>query len=323
MSRLVSVIIEWENAKLSDLERAERMLAQLGTQMAEAARKRHLRAELLVLYDSDAVDPAVPRTAISSQIDAATWPGTIQLVPAPGQRYYEQKNKGAKLSSGEILVFLDSDVVPEKGWLAGLLAALDDPNVGIVGGETYHATDTLHDKLFAAFWTFPTQRPSRGVYSHKNFYANNLAVRREIFVANLYPDAPAYRGQCSELAKSMRDQGFRIFRQGDSRVSHPPPEGAWTFVVRALCQGHDVVHWKNQRRFGALLSTNPAASLLRLVRQLGEVLVRVATRARAVGLGPLGVLAAIGVGFAYYTCKFAGEVVSFFAPGAIRNNLSV
>jgi hypothetical protein len=323
MSRLVSVIIEWENAKLSELDRAERMLARLGAQMAEAARKRDLRAELLVLYDSDGVDPAVPRTAIDSQIDEAVWPGTIQLIPAPGQRYYEQKNKGAKLSSGEILIFLDSDVVPDEGWLEGLLAALDDPNVGVVGGETYHATDTLHDKLFAAFWTFPTKRPSRGVFRYKNFYANNLAVRREIFLANPYPDAPAYRGQCSALAKSMRSQGIAIFRQGDSCVSHPPPEGARTFVVRALCQGYDAIYWKGQRRHGALLNTNPVASFLRFIRQLGEVLTRVATRARAVGLGPLGVLAAIGMGFAYYVCKFAGEVVSFFTPGVIRRNLSV
>ena len=78
----VSIVIEWENAKLSDLERAERMLAQLGRQMAEAARRRNLVAELLVLYDSDAVDPAVPRTAIERQIDAAAWPGTVQLVQA-------------------------------------------------------------------------------------------------------------------------------------------------------------------------------------------------------------------------------------------------
>jgi hypothetical protein len=66
MPKLVSVIVEWENAKLSDLDRAERMLAQLGRQMAEVARKRALEAELLVLYDSDEIDPAVPRAALSS-----------------------------------------------------------------------------------------------------------------------------------------------------------------------------------------------------------------------------------------------------------------
>jgi glycosyltransferase involved in cell wall biosynthesis len=321
--RLVSVVIEWENAKLSDLARAERMLAELGRQMAEAARRRNLSAELLVLYDSDAVDPSVPRTAIEARLDAAAWPGSIQLVPAPGQRYYEQKNKGASLASGEIVVFLDSDVVPDAGWLEGLLAALDDPAVGIVGGETYHATDTLHDKLFAAFWTFPTRRPSRGLYRYKHFYANNLAVRRALILAHPFPDAPAYRGQCAALAKSLMRKDIAIFRQGASTVSHPPPEGVRTFFVRALCQGHDSIYWKSQRPLGAFLNASPLGSLLRFVRQIWEVLVRVATRARTVGLGPLGILAAIGLGFAYYVCKLAGELVAFFAPGVIRRNLSV
>jgi glycosyltransferase involved in cell wall biosynthesis len=299
------------------------MLAQLGRQMAEEARKRDLSAELIVLYDSDAIDPAVPSTAIETQIDRAAWPGPIKLVPAPGQRYYEQKNKGAKLASGEIVIFLDSDVVPDEGWLEGLLAALDDPEIGIVGGETYHATDTLHDKLFAAFWTFPTRRPSRGLYRYKNFYANNFAVRRELFLAHPFPDAPAYRGQCAALAKSLMLQGTAIYRQGASRVSHPPPEGARTFVARALCQGYDSVYWRGQRRFGPLLDANPIGSLLRFVRELWEVLVRVATRARTIGLEPLGILAAIGMGFAFYALTLAGEVVAFFAPGVIRNYLSV
>jgi hypothetical protein len=318
----ISVVIEWENAKLSDLRRAERMLARLGAQMGEAARTRGLTAELIVLYDSDAIDPAVPGAAVASQIDAAAWPGTIRIVPAPGRRYYEQKNKGARLASGDIVVFLDSDVVPEVGWLEGLLAALDDPEVAVVGGETYHATDTFHDKLFAAFWTFPTRRPPRGLYRYRHFYANNLAVRREIFLANPFPAAPAFRGQCSALARSLRGQGIPIHRQGDSCVSHPPPNGARAFFVRALCQGHDAVYWKGQGRL-ALLHANPAASLLRFFRHLGQVVVKVATRARTVGLGPLGALAAIGVGLGYYLCKLAGEMVALVAPGAIRNNLSV
>jgi hypothetical protein len=322
-SPFVSVVIEWENARLSDLGRAERMLAQLGRQMAETARKRGLTAELLVLYDSDAVDPDVPRTAIAAQIDASVWPGSIRIVPAPGQRYYEQKNKGATLASGAVVIFLDSDVVPDEGWLEGLLAALDDPDVGIVGGETYHATDTFHDKLFAAFWTFPTRRPSRGLYRHKHFYANNLAVRRALILAHPFPDAPAYRGQCAALAKSLMRRGIAIYRQSASTVSHPPPEGVRTFFVRALCQGYDSVYWKSRRPLGAFFNASPPGSLLRFVRQLWEVVVRVVTRARTVGLGPLGIVAAIGLGFAYYVCKLVGELVAFFVPGVIRRNLSV
>jgi hypothetical protein len=323
MSKLVSVIVEWENAKLSDLDRAQRMLAQLGAQMVETARKRSLEAELLVLYDSDEIDPDIPRTAIAGRIDEAAWPGTIELVPAPGKRYYEQKNAGAQQAKGEILVFLDRDVVPDAGWLDGLLTALDDPTIDFVGGEAYHATETLHDRLFAAFWGFPTRHPSRGVYRRQSFYANNVAVRRETFLANPFPDAAAYRGQCAQLAKSMGSRGIAVYRQGASAVSHPPPRGARTFVVRALCQGHDTVYWKSRQRFGALLHTNPAASTLRWLRALWHVLLKVATRARTVGLGPLGALAAVGMGFAYYSCKLGGEVIAFLAPEVIRKNLSV
>jgi hypothetical protein len=324
MAKRISVVVEWENARLSELARAERMLARLGGQMAEVAPRRGLEAELIVLYDSDAVDPAVPQTAVATHLDAAAWPGPVRLVAAPGQRYYEQKNEGAALSSGEILVFLDSDVVPEDGWLEAMLAALDDPQVAVVGGEAYHATDTLHDRLFAAFWAFPIRRPSRGVYRCGQFYANNLAVRREAFEADPFPDAPAFRGQCYALAKSLLRKGIPIHRQGDARVSHPPPRGVRTFFVRALCHGHDTVYWRRRdRRPGLLGGANPAVALLRWLWHLREVLVRVATRARAVGLGPLGALAAIGLGFAFYTCKLAGELVSFFAPGLIRDNLSV
>jgi hypothetical protein len=229
-------------------------------------------------------------------------------VPAPGKRYYEQKNAGAELARGEILIFLDSDVVPDAGWLDGLLGALDDPNVDFVGGDAYR---------------FPTRHPSRGVYRRQQFYANNLAVRRKVFLANPFPAATAYRGQCAQLAKSMSRKGIPVYRQGDAAVSHPPPRGARTFVVRALCQGHDTIYWKRRYRLGPLLHANPVVSLLRWLLALWRVLRKVAMRARTVGLGPLGALAAVGMGFAYYSCKLAGEVIAFFAPGVIRRNLSV
>ena len=74
---------------------------------------------------------------------------------------------------------------------------------------------------------------------------------------------------------------------------------------------------------GHAYTTVACDALARFMRQLWEVLVRVATRARTVGLGPLGILAAVAMGFAFYALKLTGEVVAFFAPGLIRNNLSV
>ncbi|GAA4904372.1 mycofactocin system glycosyltransferase [Actinomycetospora succinea] len=41
------------------------------------------------------------------------------------------RNTGAAASSGDLVAFLDSDVVPEPGWLAPLLGHLADPAVGL------------------------------------------------------------------------------------------------------------------------------------------------------------------------------------------------
>jgi glycosyltransferase involved in cell wall biosynthesis len=320
----ISVIVEWENAKLSDLDRARRMLNQLGRQMAALARKREIKAELILLYDGEAVDRAIPKAAVAANIPAVTWPGTIQIANAPGKRYYEQKNVGAKLSTGETIVLLDSDVVPDDGWLEGLIRAMDDPSIQIVGGETYHATETFHDRLFAAFWTFGVRQPSRHVYRYKNFYANNVAMRRALFLSNPFPDAPSNRGQCSALARRLREKNIPIYRQGDSTVSHPPPEGMKTFVARALCQGYDAMYWKRQAGFvRAFFSANPLAALWRFLRNCANVVKKVVTRFRKVGLGMGGAAAALGVGFGFYFFKFVGEVVSFFAPGLIRDNLAI
>lgn len=320
----ISVIIEWENAKLSELDRAERMLSQLGRQMAAAAAARGIEAELIVLFDSEAIDEAVPRNAVETQIPAGAWPGPIRFEPAPGQHYYEQKNTGAKLATGAYLIFLDSDVIPEEGWLEALLDAVEDTNLGFVGGEAYHATDSFYDRLFAGFWTFLPRGDGRSLYKTSTFYANNLAVRRELFLANPYPDTSAYRGQCTELARGLRRGGVPIHRSGDAKVSHPPPVGFATFFVRAICQGYDAVYWRRRKqRFGSLLNANPIAAFLRFVGHIGRVLQNVVTRARRVGLGPLGALTAIGAGIVYYVAYFAGEVVAFFAPDLIRRNLNV
>ncbi|WP_395645446.1 glycosyltransferase [Terricaulis sp.] len=323
MMQTVSVIIEWENAKLSELERANEMLVRLGKQMIALAQKRDIKAELIVLYDNDEIDASVPKTAVGEAIPSAEWPGVIKFVEAPHQRYYEQKNTGADLATGDLLIFLDSDVVPDEGWLEGLITAMDDPKITICGGETYHATDTYNDRIFAAFWTFTPKKPNNGIYTYKNFYANNFAVRRAYFLTHKFPDASAYRGQCSMLARRLREEKMPIYRQGASTVSHPPPVGARTFIVRAVCQGYDTVYWKNQRPLGMLLNTNPVASLVRLIRQWFNVFVKVAKRAGKVGLGPLGALNAIGAGIAFYWWKFVGEVVAFFTPNVIRSNLSV
>lgn len=60
----------------------------------------------------------------------------LKVLPTTGKRYYELKNYGATHIRSDVLVFLDSDVIPEDGWLEALLEAIKQPG-GRCGGRQY------------------------------------------------------------------------------------------------------------------------------------------------------------------------------------------
>jgi GT2 family glycosyltransferase/glycosyltransferase involved in cell wall biosynthesis len=52
------------------------------------------------------------------------------------QGFSRGNNQGAEAAVGEVLVFLNNDIVVTEGWLSGLLRHLEDPQVGMVGPVT-------------------------------------------------------------------------------------------------------------------------------------------------------------------------------------------
>ena len=58
------------------------------------------------------------------------------VLNARNRGFAAANNQGIALARGEVLVLLNNDTVVSSGWLAGLLAHLDDPSVGLVGPVT-------------------------------------------------------------------------------------------------------------------------------------------------------------------------------------------
>jgi len=118
----------------------------------------------------------------------------VRVIGVKAKRYYEKKNEGAAAARGEILVFLDSDVIPEPRWLEQLLAAFDDSVVDVVGGSTYISPDTLYSRAFAAFWFFPPRSSDEGLASADGLFGNNIAFRSSVFQSSQYPTVGQFRG---------------------------------------------------------------------------------------------------------------------------------
>lgn len=322
MSDKIAIIVEWENALLSEVDRAKEMFRRLQTQTAEAARKHNAQFELMLIYDSDAIERDVPANVVAECIDADKWSGTIRLIAAPGLSYYEQKNFGARQTDADIVVFIDSDVVPDASWLGHILEAMRDPGVNVVSGETYLATDTYMDRIFAAFWLFDVKKPARGVYEAKNFYANNVAFRGDVIRKFAFPQADTYRGQCTMLAKELRSADIRLYRAGSAMVSHPAPTGWSHFVSRAVCHGHDIVLSNRRKRFG-WIKASPLGSVARFVRDVAQTPGRIVRRRKASVNNVSGMLTALGFGVAYATFKLGGEIVTFISPGLVRRRFNI
>jgi hypothetical protein len=322
MTSKIALIVEWDNARLSELDRACEMLRRVCAQAVAAARTSNAQFDLLVIYDPESIDPSIPQTAVAECIDAKVWPGSISIHQAPGQHYYDQKNFGVRQTDADTIILIDSDVVPDEGWLANLLEAIRDPQVSVVSGETYLATDTYYERLLAAFWLFETKKPPRPMYEVKNFYANNVAFRADILRRFPFPSAETYRGQCTTLAKMLRADGVRLYRAGSAMVSHPPPASVSHFVSRAFCHGHDIVLSRKSRRLG-WLAASPVGAVFRFLRDVALAPARIIRRRQASVRSFSGAIVAFGLAVAYASLKLAGELTTFVSPRFVRSRFSI
>jgi hypothetical protein len=236
-----SVIIEWENVQLAEMSRCQAMLRQLHKQ-ARALRRQALAAdgeersllqrftepvEVLVLFDDEAVGEADVARIVHPIIPPTDPNLELRLVAASGNEYYDQKNFGAQQAKGDFIVFLDSDVIPEDGWLQALLGSFEDPEVDVVCGNAYIDPYSTFAKAFALAWFFPLRSDDGPVYPTQEFFANNLAFRREILERFPFPSMPEgmTRGACVVLGRTLAENDVGVYRNPAARVSHPPPVG--------------------------------------------------------------------------------------------------
>ena len=170
----ISIVIEWENARFAELQRSRRMLRALREELSGFGPAK-AAPEVYIVFDRLTIDAAVVEQVVREEFNPATAPAAMKIMPTDGLHYYEQKNLGASQGESEIVVFLDCDVVPERGWLGEMIAAFDDPAVSVVGGETYVELVDGWSRAFALFWLFDIRRERTGLVPSKFFHANNVA----------------------------------------------------------------------------------------------------------------------------------------------------
>jgi hypothetical protein len=320
---LVSVVIEWDNARVSELARAREMYRVLWSQVGRLIGARVI--ELLFLYDALKVDPAVIESVTAAPGIARCAGVAVQLVGTPGLGYCALKNEGAKHASGDIVVFLDSDVIPEPDWLDEIVRPFRDPGVQLVAGTSYIEPVSLYSRAFALTWFFPLRTPDGPLGTTSSFFANNLAGRRDFLARYPFPDEPRFRGQGITLANRLAREGIPIYSNPNARVSHPAPNGLSHFVRRALCEGHDVIVAEGLRGTTAPVSLGRSVRLsYRSLRaRAAQIRETIRSHRGRVGLSAAAAPFAFGIALLYYTTRAVGEILTRVDPRIVRRRFPV
>jgi hypothetical protein len=304
----LSVIVELDNVLHGEVTRAQTMLGRLLDQIRE--NKLESRVEVFVMYDETVIRPRDVRRIVTPTITAES--PFMLVVPTAGLRYYELKNEGGRRARGDILLFVDSDCLPEEKWLQRLLDPFDRLEVNVVTGNSYIDRDTFYAKTFAVGWYFPPRLPDGPLMTTQQTFANTLAMRRHIFERYPFPEKTSlYMAQGATWHRTLTANAVRIFLNPGARVAHPPP----VFLRSAIVNGYDTA--QRTRQPGDSKLQGLRVSCYRLRGNLSAMVRRITRGYREVGIPRASVPLAIALAGAYWTLWSMAELVTRWAPGLI------
>jgi len=186
------------------------------------------RAELIVVDDGSSDDTAAIACSYGARVLASGGRG-----PAAA------RNLGARAARGAVLVFLDADTAPKRGWLSEMLAPLDDPCVVGVKGRY----DTDQRGLVARF----SQLEFEEKYARLERAARvdfvdtgTAAFRRDAFldVGGFDESFPASSAEDVELAFRLAARGARFAFNPSAVVLHRHSESLLDYLRKKLRYGY-------------------------------------------------------------------------------------
>jgi len=306
-----SIIIEWENFVQSEARHASIMLQNLIMQIKKISKKISTKPELIIVYNSKAVESPSVEQFVMDNLASSLKLVELKMVPSSGMHYYELKNFGASQSSRDLNIFLDSDVIPEDGWLEGLIEPFQNQEISVVAGCTYMPLDSIMGKALSLVWFYPRTFNIKQFFEKNHFYANNVAFRHKIFKANPFPRLSQFHGQCEVVSDKLHKSGIKIFYQKKSKLCHDVPDSVRDFVTWSLTQGLDFVASRRLRR----VTWKSGSKQYKHKRSsLKQILLRSRQRFTYAGISPKDTVGVSLILLSYFGIMSFGILISALQP---------
>jgi hypothetical protein len=215
----------------ADAARTAQSLERLLARLREQTRPLAMLDEFVITHDGLASGARARLDAIAGkpirwvEIDADT-------------DYYEAKNRGFDATSTDVVAFADADCWPEPAWLEELFAPFGDAAVEVTAGRTTYRTDVLGTGASTIDFMYFDSPLAAGCT--RNFYANNVAFRREIFAQRRYPRRDSvYRGHCQLLGLRLLRDGIAVRFAPEAHTVHRLPDSRRELLRLRWLRGSD------------------------------------------------------------------------------------
>ena len=141
------------------------------------------------------------------------------------------RNLGAKNAKGEIIIFTDSDCVPEKKWLEETLKPMKDPKIAGVQG-TYK---TSQKEIVARLIQLEIEQRHEKMAKKKyiDFMGTYSAgYRRKIFLelGGFDESYPIASGEDAEFSFRVNEAGYKMIFNIAAVVWHKHPDNFWKYL---------------------------------------------------------------------------------------------
>jgi glycosyltransferase involved in cell wall biosynthesis len=254
MSPEVSIVVATRNRPAL----LDRLLASL-----DAARPGDFRRELVVVDNGSRPDLAAATADVVARVD-----GPARLVSEPRRGKSRALNTAIGVARGEMLAFLDDDVLARPGYLAGVRAALDQP-YRVFGGRVLPVWPYPPARWVTGDGALQTSRGPVVVHDYgdrpleydrpmRRPIGCNFLIRREVlervggFDERLGPgagDGSLMGGEESDLLARCQRDGERILYWPSIAVEHPVDPARMTkayFRYRMFCSGRSAPYLARQ-----------------------------------------------------------------------------
>jgi glycosyltransferase involved in cell wall biosynthesis len=168
---------------------------------------------------------------------------------------YAARNKGLLYAKGDIILFTDSDCIPDTHWVAHSVAALQQSGASIIGGRIDFIDPVDRPiNVFEAFEAISTSglgRHEKLIARQQRAVTANLATYKRMFEQTGYFDSELKSGGDFEWVERALAKGGTLQYAHDAIVHHPR-RSSWRAVYRKTRRtaGGRVARYKKLRKHG-------------------------------------------------------------------------